>query len=59
MTIFDPATIGDRATYQKPTQLSEGVKYVFVNGKLEYEDGHLTGVNTGRVLRGAGWKSEH
>ena len=59
ITIFDPATIGDRATYQKPTQLSEGVKYVFVNGKLEYEDGHLTGVNTGRVLRGAGWKSEH
>ena len=59
ITIFDPATIGDRATYQKPTQLSEGVKYVFVNGKLEYEDGHLTGVNAGRVLRGAGWKSEH
>src|SRR6204780_1951629 len=43
ITIFDPATIRDLATYQNPAQLSEGIKYVFVNGQLEYEDGHLTG----------------
>jgi N-acyl-D-amino-acid deacylase len=55
VTIFDPATIQDKATYENPTQLSEGVKYVFVNGQLEYEGGHLTETKTGRVLHGPGW----
>ncbi len=56
ITIFDPATIIDRATYQNPAQLSEGVRYVFVNGQLEYEAEKLTGSQAGRVLRGSGWK---
>ena len=56
VTIFDPATIDDRATYQNPTQLSVGVKYVFVNGVLEYDNGRLTGEHAGVVLRGAGSK---
>jgi N-acyl-D-amino-acid deacylase len=56
LTIFDQATIIDKATYENPAQLSEGVKYVFVNGQLEYESGNLTGVKAGRVLRGPGWK---
>ena len=55
VTIFDPERIIDHATYQKPTQLSEGVKYVFVNGQLEYENGRLTGAKAGAVLRGPGW----
>jgi N-acyl-D-amino-acid deacylase len=55
VTIFDPANIIDKATYESPAQLSEGVKYVFVNGKIEYEDGKLSGSNAGRVLRGPGW----
>jgi N-acyl-D-amino-acid deacylase len=55
ITIFDPATIIDKATYDGPTQISVGVKYVFVNGQLEYEDGKLTGALVGRVLRGPGW----
>ena len=55
ITIFDPATIRDRATYKNPTRLSEGVKFVFVNGTLEYEDGRLTGATAGKVLRGAGF----
>jgi dihydroorotase/N-acyl-D-amino-acid deacylase len=55
ITIFDPATIIDKATYENPAQISEGVKYVFVNGQVEYEDGKLTGVNAGRILRGPGW----
>ncbi len=54
ITIFDPATIKDNATYEKSTLLSQGVKYVFVNGQLEYENGHLTAAKAGRVLRGAG-----
>ena len=57
ITIFDPATIIDKATYENPAEISEGVKFVFVNGKLEYEGGKLTGTNAGRVLRGPGWTS--
>ena len=59
ITIFDPATIRDHATYENPTQLSEGIKYVFVNGQLEYEDGHLTKTQAGRVLLGPGWDGTH
>ena len=55
VTIFDPATIIDRATYTESTKLSEGVDFVFVNGKLAYDHGKLTGVNSGRALRGPGW----
>ena len=56
ITIFDPKTIIDKANYENPAQISDGVKYVFVNGELEYEDGRLTGSKAGRVLRGPGWK---
>ena len=59
ITLFDPATIVDHATYENPVQLSEGVKYVFVNGQLEFENGKLTGAAAGQVLRGPGWKQEH
>jgi N-acyl-D-amino-acid deacylase len=52
ITIFDPATIMDTATFEKPTELSDGVDYVFVNGQLEYADGTLTGAMGGRPLRG-------
>ena len=55
ITIFDPTTIIDKATYENPAQLSEGVKYVFVNGQLEYEEGKLTGAMAGRALHGPGW----
>jgi dihydroorotase/N-acyl-D-amino-acid deacylase len=51
ITIFDAQAIVDKATYANPAQLSEGVKYVFVNGQLEYENGKLTGVNAGKGLR--------
>lgn len=56
ITIFDPATIIDKATYASPNQISEGVHYVFVNGQLEYENGDLTGAMAGRALRGPGWR---
>jgi N-acyl-D-amino-acid deacylase len=55
ITIFDPATIIDRATYTESTKLSEGIDMVLVNGQVEFEHGALTGVNAGRVLRGPGW----
>jgi N-acyl-D-amino-acid deacylase len=51
ITIFDAAKIRDLATYENANQLSEGVKYVFVNGQLEYENGQLTGIKAGKPLR--------
>ena len=51
ITIFDSATVIDKATYTQPAQLSEGVKYVFVNGQLEYENGKMTGAMAGKALR--------
>jgi dihydroorotase/N-acyl-D-amino-acid deacylase len=56
ITVFDSASIEDMATYTEPAQLPKGVKYVFVNGQLEFEDGKLTGRAAGRALRGPGWK---
>jgi N-acyl-D-glutamate deacylase len=32
ITVFDPATVQDRATYERPNQTSVGVKYLLVNG---------------------------
>jgi dihydroorotase/N-acyl-D-amino-acid deacylase len=58
ITVFDAASIQDQATYKEPTHLSTGVKYVFVNGQLEFEDGKLTGVTAGRGLRGPGWQQK-
>lgn len=54
ITVFNSDTIIDRVTYAEPTLLSEGVEHVLVNGKVEYEQGKLTGVEAGRVLRGPG-----
>jgi hypothetical protein len=39
-------------------ELSEGVKYAFVKGQLEFENGRLTGAVAGQVLREPGWKQE-
>ena len=57
VTIFDPATIIDRATFVSPTQLSEGIAYTIVNGQIEYDHGKLTGATAGKVLRGRGWQT--
>jgi N-acyl-D-amino-acid deacylase len=55
VVVFDPNTIQDHATYEKPHQLSTGVGYVVVNGKLAIKDGRPTGVPSGRVVRGRAW----
>ncbi len=52
ITIFDADNIRDQATYTDPAQLSQGVKYVLVNGQLAFENGHVTGVIAGRPLLG-------
>jgi N-acyl-D-amino-acid deacylase len=56
VVVFDPNTIQDHATYEKPHQLSTGVSYVIVNGKMAIKDGVPTGAATGRVVRGRAWK---
>ena len=55
VVIFDPATIRDLATFDNPNQLSEGMDYVLVNGVLVIEQGRMTGIKPGKVLRGAGY----
>jgi len=55
VVVFDPATIRDNATYEKPQQLASGVKDVFVNGVQVMRDGQHTGAKPGRVVRGPGW----
>jgi N-acyl-D-amino-acid deacylase len=57
ITVFDPNTIKDNATYAEPAQLSSGVEYVLVNGQMEFEHGKLTGAKAGRALRGTGWRA--
>ena len=54
IVIFDPATIADRATFEKPHQYAVGVKHVFVNGVQVLKDGEHTGAKPGRALSGRG-----
>jgi dihydroorotase/N-acyl-D-amino-acid deacylase len=56
VVIFDPATIADNATYEKPHQLPSGVRYVIVNGAIVMKDGVHTGAKPGRALRGPGYQ---
>jgi N-acyl-D-amino-acid deacylase len=55
VVVFDPATIADHATYEKPKQLATGVDDVFVNGVQVLRNGKHTGATPGRVVRGPGW----
>lgn len=55
VVVFDPATIADHSTYDKPHQLATGVSDVFVNGRQVVSGGRHTGARPGRVVRGPGW----
>ncbi len=54
IVVFDPATIADRATFEKPHQYAIGMKHVFVNGVPVIKDGEHTGAKPGRALSGPG-----
>jgi N-acyl-D-aspartate/D-glutamate deacylase len=56
IVIFDANTIRDRATFSQPDALSEGMKFVIVNGGVVIEDGRFTGATPGKVLRGPGYR---
>jgi N-acyl-D-amino-acid deacylase len=52
VVIFDPARVRDRASFDNPNQLSEGMDCVLVNGVPVIEDGKMTGALPGKVLHG-------
>jgi N-acyl-D-amino-acid deacylase len=51
ITVFDPATVSDHATFEEPVQTSVGIRHVLVNGVPVLRDGQPTGARPGRALR--------
>jgi N-acyl-D-amino-acid deacylase len=56
VVVLDPKTVIDRATYDRPHQLSEGIQDVLVNGIAVVSKGAVTNAKPGKAVRGAGWK---
>ncbi|HEU5042381.1 MAG TPA: D-aminoacylase [Gemmatimonadales bacterium] len=56
VVVFDPATIADQATYDRPHRYAVGVRHVVVNGAPALRDGEVTAARPGRVVRGQGWR---
>jgi N-acyl-D-aspartate/D-glutamate deacylase len=56
VTIFDPQSVIDKATFEQPHQYPVGIPYVVVNGELVLDNGRHTGALPGKVIRGPGWK---
>jgi N-acyl-D-amino-acid deacylase len=56
ITVIDPKTIIDNATFQDPHRYSDGVKYVIVNGTLAVENGKYNGSQPGRTIKHPGGK---
>ncbi len=56
VTVFDPATIRDVATYEDPMHYAVGVRFVLVNGRAVVDGGKITGERPGRPLRGPGFR---
>jgi N-acyl-D-amino-acid deacylase len=48
---FDPARVGDTATFEKPHQYATGIPHVIVNGKLVIRDGEHTGALPGQIVK--------
>jgi len=51
VTVFDPETVVDRATFKTPTTPAAGIEHVFVNGRTVWTQGKPTGERPGRALR--------
>lgn len=57
ITVFDPKTVADKATFANPLQYPVGIPYVIVNGVVVINNGEHTGAKPGRVLYGRGKKA--
>ncbi len=51
ITIFDPKTIIDKGTFEKPHQYPEGIYYVLVNGEIAVDNGYFKNIKAGEVLK--------
>jgi len=58
VTVFDPETVADRATFEAPTTPAAGIEHVFVNGRQVWSEGKPTGERPGRALRRQQMRSE-
>lgn len=56
VTVFNPDTVRDVATYEEPAQYAEGISYVMVNGRLVVDSGRMTEARPGQVIRGPGYR---
>ena len=56
LVVFDPRTVRDTSTYEKPDQYSQGVAWVLINGTAVVANGAPTSALPGRILRGPGYK---
>jgi N-acyl-D-amino-acid deacylase len=50
ITVFDPETVAETATYVEPMQKPRGIEYVIVNGQIVLRDGRITDARPGRAL---------
>ncbi len=55
VVVFDPRTVQDHATYEKPAQLATGVEDVWINGVRALRASEATGAPSGRIVRGRAW----
>ena len=56
ITIFDPKTVIDRATFEEPNQYPVGINFVIVNGQISVDGGQRTSALGGQALRGPGYR---
>jgi N-acyl-D-amino-acid deacylase len=56
ITVFDPKSVIDRATFEVSNQYPQGIQYVVVNGQISVDEGKKTSALAGRPLRGPGYK---
>ena len=56
ITVFDPKTVIDRATFEQPNQYPVGIEYVLVNGQISVDKGERTSALAGQVIRGPGYR---
>jgi N-acyl-D-aspartate/D-glutamate deacylase len=54
LVLFDPETISDMATFEKPKLPSKGVRFVLVNGQVALDEGKMAGTRAGKILRRKG-----